>query len=499
APQAVTPPLEGVLFDLYGTLLAIGRRSIHREVPRVLGAPREAWAEVVRNVLLVRPFPDADAFVHAVGEALGRPCADDAAARCAEAVAREVGSVTRIPGVLPLLQFLRRRGLKTGVVSNLVSPHVAPLETLGLAGLFDAHAFSCDEGIAKPEPEIYRRASERLGILPERLLFVGDSARNDVEAPAALGMRTAGVGVPGRDATLAAAWELGLLDLSREPFAPLLSTGSVLEIEGERLTARSLAPVPDDELGRYNLVYEVVAARDDGIPQRLYVKRALLPEAVHVEVFAYELQHACGLPACRAAVVPGAEPLLAVTEAPGKKFEGEPTREQAFQLGMHCAFAYLFANADIRPRNAFWQDGADGRVTFVDLEHCLFNLAIDTEGLAEPCRPETFDAMAPAELAARVKKRVLSQRASSRARRSFYDLPPEHDVSRAYREGFLQFYALQRANADALLSRIAARLREDPPLVVGTHAYRRALASVDLEDIRARLMREPQEALDWTY
>jgi putative hydrolase of the HAD superfamily len=495
----LSPAPEGVLFDLYGTLLTIGRRSIHREVPKILGAPREAWADVVRNVLLLTPLPDAPAFARAVGDALGRPCTEAEAARDIEAVEREVASVTRVAGVMPLLQFLRRRGIRTAVVSNLVSPHIAPLAALNLETLYDAHAFSCDEGVAKPDTEIYRRAAERVGLPYERLLFVGDSPRNDVSAPAALGMRTAGVGVPGTHATLNAAWELGLLDLAADPFVPLLAVGRSVAIGGETLALRTLAPVPDDDLGRYNLVWKADAEDARGATRRLFIKRMLLPEAVHVEVFAFELQKACGLPACEAAVIPGSEPLLAVTEAPGGKFEGEPTPEQAFQLGKHCAFAYLFANADIRPRNAFWNDGPDPRVTFVDLEHCLFNLAIDTEGLAEPTRPETFDRMPKDELARRVKKQVLSPRLTSRARRSFYDLPLEHEVSRAYREGFVEFYAAQHRNADALLARIAERLAEEPPLVVGTHAYRRALAQVDLADIRERLSKEPQDALTWTY
>jgi HAD superfamily hydrolase (TIGR01509 family) len=492
-------PVAGVLFDLYGTLLGISRREIHRAVPHALGVPRDRWIDVVRKVLLVQPFPDAASFARAVSDALGVSCGADALAACVAAVEREVASVTPFPGARPLLHFLKRRGYKLGVVSNLVSPHVAPLAAFGMADLFDAAVFSCEEGIVKPDPEIYRRAAERLGLPPERILVVGDSARNDVEAPAALGMRTAGVKVPGRDATLTAVSELGLLDLSELPFTRLLEVGHELEVDGRRLRVESIAAVPDDELGRYNLVYVVEASGKDGTKERLYMKRYLLPETAHVEVFAYRLQEACGLPACRAAIVRGQEPLLVVTEAPGAKLERAETPEQAYQVGMHCAFAYLFSNADIRPRNAFWVDGASPRLTLVDLEHCLFNLAIDTTGLAEPERPDTFDTMPTAELAARVKKRVLSPRLASRARRCFYDLPLETEIAQAYRSGFLEFYARQRERSDVLLGLLEGRVHGEPPLVIGTQAYRRAMASVDVEDIRSRLQRDPEEALAATY
>ncbi|HQR46917.1 MAG TPA: hypothetical protein PK598_13015, partial [Thermoanaerobaculia bacterium] len=338
----------------------------------------------------------------------------------------------------------------------------------------------------------------RIGLPPERVLSVGNSLSNDVDAPAALGLSTVGVGVAGRDGSVPSAADLGLWDLSRRPPAPLVAAGGELDAFGERFRVRRLAPVEDDEQGRYNLVF---AADVDGPAPRVYLKRFLLPETAHVEAFAYHLQAATGLPACRAGVVPGAEPVLAISEAPGRKFAGDLGPDIARELGKHFVFALLFANADIRPRNAF-VDAGDGRcvVTLVDLEHCFFNLAIDTEGLAEPLRPETFDRMAPAELRARRKKEVLSRRATSRARRSFFgETPKGSAIDRAFREGFLDFYARQRERADDLCRLLRRRIHEEPPLVIGTHGYRRALADVDVEDVRGRLARDPEEAFEWAW
>jgi len=47
---------------------------------------------------------------------------------------------------------------------------------------------SGDEGVIKPEPEIFRRAATRFGLDPARTLFVDDSAHN-IEAAQALGFR----------------------------------------------------------------------------------------------------------------------------------------------------------------------------------------------------------------------------------------------------------------------------------------------------------------------
>ena len=43
------------------------------------------------------------------------------------------------------------------MISNLATPFKAPVAALGLADAFDAAAYSCDEGLTKPDPDIYRR------------------------------------------------------------------------------------------------------------------------------------------------------------------------------------------------------------------------------------------------------------------------------------------------------------------------------------------------------
>jgi HAD superfamily hydrolase (TIGR01509 family) len=489
----VTP--TAILFDLYGTLVDVDERPLSRRLPSVLGVPRAAWMDLLRGGLLTTPFADEDAFVGTLARTLA-PVRPDAEAICRGLLHAELDAVHLVPGAVSLLNFLKRRGLKLGLVSNLASPFKQVVSGLGLEALFDAFAFSCDERCAKPDPEIYRRALARLAVEPGATLFVGDSVQNDVRAPAALGMRTAGIGAPGGDVTLSSVADLGLLDLATPRFLPLLSPGDRVEVAGRQAVVEAIAPVSDEEQGRYNLVYRV-EARAGAVPVRLYAKRFLLPETAHLEAFAYRLQALTGLPSCSAALHPGAEPLLLLTEAPGGKYEGPLTEDVARALGGHFVFALLFSNADIRPRNSFVSGST---VTFVDLEHCFFNLAIDTEGLERPERPETFDGMPKDELARRIKKRVLSPRATSRARRAFFtDTPRGSPVDAAFHEGFVAFYAAQRERRGALADVLLERVHAEPPLVIGTHGYRRAMAEVDVEDIRARLALEPEAAFEATW
>jgi putative hydrolase of the HAD superfamily len=92
-----------------------------------------------------------------------------------------------------LLDALRDRGLKTGLVSNTMEPRwilLRDLDEQGLADRLDAVVFSSDIGIRKPRPEIFRRALDELGVAAERALFVGDRLVADVRGARDVGMQT---------------------------------------------------------------------------------------------------------------------------------------------------------------------------------------------------------------------------------------------------------------------------------------------------------------------
>jgi putative hydrolase of the HAD superfamily len=54
--------------------------------------------------------------------------------------------------------------------------------------MVDVEVFSCEVGLRKPDPRIYRLAAERLGVDPERCLYVGDGAYGELSGAAAVGM-----------------------------------------------------------------------------------------------------------------------------------------------------------------------------------------------------------------------------------------------------------------------------------------------------------------------
>jgi FMN phosphatase YigB (HAD superfamily) len=99
-------------------------------------------------------------------------------------------SVEVIDGAESTLERLKSAGYRLAVVSSAGFPQFVEeaLEEHGLLPYFDAVLTSAGEGIYKSNPEIFRRAVERLGAAPEETVHVGDHARFDVATARAAGL-----------------------------------------------------------------------------------------------------------------------------------------------------------------------------------------------------------------------------------------------------------------------------------------------------------------------
>jgi putative hydrolase of the HAD superfamily len=84
------------------------------------------------------------------------------------------------------VRALRRRGARTALLSNSVGN---AYDRDLLEELFDAWVISSEVGLRKPDPAIYELAAERLGLPPERCVFVDDLPGN-LKPARALGMAT---------------------------------------------------------------------------------------------------------------------------------------------------------------------------------------------------------------------------------------------------------------------------------------------------------------------
>jgi len=102
-------------------------------------------------------------------------------------------------GILNVLKQLKADGYKIGLISDC-SPELPNLwPSTPFALLIDATVFSCQEGVRKPDPRIYRFACQRLGVTPHDCLYIGDGSSRELTGAAAVGMQALLLRVPYED------------------------------------------------------------------------------------------------------------------------------------------------------------------------------------------------------------------------------------------------------------------------------------------------------------
>jgi pyrophosphatase PpaX len=186
-------PYDTFLFDLDGTLLDT--------IPLI----KESMRHALRHHLAY--VPDELALVRGVGTPLieqvrthchdaGRPIIDEAlVAQIAQTyidhnLAGHDAQVAPYPGVVETLDRLRATGARLGIVTS--KPQATARRGLRVCGLedhFELVVGMDDVTRHKPDPEPVLFALSRLGVGPERAVFVGDSP-HDMRSGRAAGVAT---------------------------------------------------------------------------------------------------------------------------------------------------------------------------------------------------------------------------------------------------------------------------------------------------------------------
>ncbi len=91
----------------------------------------------------------------------------------------------------PLLKQLKRRGLRIGILTDLMEEvQLRKVARLGLGPYVDAVVTSEEVGREKPDPRMFRTMLRKLGTTPACSLIVGDDYRKDVVGGKRAGLAT---------------------------------------------------------------------------------------------------------------------------------------------------------------------------------------------------------------------------------------------------------------------------------------------------------------------
>jgi putative hydrolase of the HAD superfamily len=187
---------RAVLFDLYNTLV-LGtshkqRDDTARSMGNDLGIDPDHFADLYERTCPERftgAFGDLEATVRTVAAMAGATPTTGAIRLAATRRMSLTRSILWPSGqALATLDALRAAGWRLGLVSNCTAETPELWKRTPLAARFDAVGFSCELGVAKPDPAIYLSVCSFLDVAAADCLYVGDGADNELAGAASLGM-----------------------------------------------------------------------------------------------------------------------------------------------------------------------------------------------------------------------------------------------------------------------------------------------------------------------
>jgi HAD superfamily hydrolase (TIGR01509 family) len=169
-------PIRALIFDFDGLILDTETPEYQswQEIYQEFGChlPIERWGQIVGGN--GSSAFDPVAYLEAqVGRKLDR---ERLIARCRARDTELIAASPILPGVVKTLTDARRAGLRLAVASS--SPHSwvdAHLTRLGLFDRFNAVICVDDVGVAKPDPSLFLRAVEILGVTKDEAIIFEDS------------------------------------------------------------------------------------------------------------------------------------------------------------------------------------------------------------------------------------------------------------------------------------------------------------------------------------
>ena len=120
-------------------------------------------------------------WIHYLGRQLvAFGCPPEQAGELAPQVHQQMADLYRpedcvMDGAHETLRQLKSAGFRLGMLSNRDNPCDAQLERLGLLDYFDLTLVAGEVGSWKPDPGIFNQALQRLELLPQQAVYVGDN------------------------------------------------------------------------------------------------------------------------------------------------------------------------------------------------------------------------------------------------------------------------------------------------------------------------------------
>jgi putative hydrolase of the HAD superfamily len=193
---------SALIFDLYGTLVEIFKRSEYKEnldaIVAALNLNPGRFSDAWKETWEAYPYGDYPSVKARFDSALERyhgtsgyprPKGLQQAIKLRNDYIR--GQNLKVKeGAIATLEWATREGYKLGMISNCSTETAVFWKENPLSRFIPDPTLSCVVKLKKPEPEIFLNETNKLGVDPGRCIYIADGDDHELDTARALGMKT---------------------------------------------------------------------------------------------------------------------------------------------------------------------------------------------------------------------------------------------------------------------------------------------------------------------
>lgn len=186
-----------IFFDLFFTLISTYKNDENKPHEcDVLGIDRSLWTKTAVGFMDQRskdasltPYDITSTIIKEINPDIAESLILEATNARINRFKETVIDVDQVN--LDVLKKLNSNNIKLCLISNADVIDIISWDESPLKAYFDEVVFSCQVGMAKPDPGIYKHALNLMGAEPKDCLFIGDGGSNELEGAKKCGMMTA--------------------------------------------------------------------------------------------------------------------------------------------------------------------------------------------------------------------------------------------------------------------------------------------------------------------
>lgn len=179
--------IEAVIFDVGGVLHTDEMKFVHQDIISTLGISKKMYGNTYFK--LIQPFSKGEISEKQFWNLFLKKTNSNESLPEESLFTREFIKRYKVnKDVIKIVKSLKNQEYKLAILSNTIKPHVEINQKMGVYNNFPIRIFSCDVGLRKPDPKIYKLTLSKLKTKPGKTLFIDDK-QEFVKAAQELGLK----------------------------------------------------------------------------------------------------------------------------------------------------------------------------------------------------------------------------------------------------------------------------------------------------------------------